>query len=44
VCVPWQVMDYDLFGGDDLIGATSIDLEDRWFDKIGWRKIGEDQK
>ena len=26
-----QVWDYDLFTGDDHIGSTFIDLEDRWF-------------
>lgn len=28
-----DVMDYDDIGGDELIGRTVIDLEDRWFDQ-----------
>lgn len=28
-----EVMDYDDIGGDELIGRTVIDLEDRWFDQ-----------
>lgn len=27
-----DVMDYDVFGRNELIGRTVIDLEDRWFD------------
>lgn len=38
VCLPpcldqIDVMDYDDIGGDELIGRTVIDLEDRWFDQ-----------
>ncbi|CAM9803430.1 unnamed protein product, partial [Hapterophycus canaliculatus] len=28
-----DVMDYDDIGGDELIGRTVVDLEDRWFDQ-----------
>lgn len=33
-----DVMDYDLLFGDDLIGSTSVDLEDRYF-LAEWRAI-----
>jgi len=33
--------DADLIGTDDLIGKTTIDLEDRWFDGR-WQKLGEE--
>jgi len=33
--------DADLIGSDDLIGKTTIDLEDRWFD-ARWQKLGEE--
>ncbi|GMI00136.1 hypothetical protein TrVE_jg577 [Triparma verrucosa] len=36
-----EVMDYDAFGSDDLIGKTVIDLEDRWFDDR-WKKLGSE--
>lgn len=36
-----QVYDKDLIGSDDLIGATVIDLEDRWFD-ARWQAWGEE--
>ncbi|CAN0467761.1 unnamed protein product, partial [Scytosiphon promiscuus] len=32
-------MDYDDIGGDELIGRTVIDLEDRWFDQR-WQVSG----
>ncbi|KAF0685797.1 Aste57867_22405 [Aphanomyces stellatus] len=35
--------DFDLIGGDDLIGSSSIDLEDRFFDK-NWQALGEEFK
>ena len=34
-----DVMDKDTIGSDDLIGSTTIDLEDRWFDKR-WQELG----
>ena len=37
-----DVMDKDTIGSDDLIGRTTIDLEDRWFD-TRWQELGEDQ-
>lgn len=36
-----SLMDHDFIGGDDLIGKTTIDLEDRWFD-ARWQKMGEE--
>jgi hypothetical protein len=36
-----QVMDYDFIGGDELIGKTVIDLEDRLFDDR-WKAMGKD--
>merc|ERR1711871_709362 len=36
-----SMMDKDHIGGDDLIGKTIIDLEDRWFDSR-WQDWGED--
>lgn len=35
-----DVMDYDDIFGDDLIGATVIDLEDRFFN-INWQTLDE---
>ncbi|KAJ8550633.1 hypothetical protein ON010_g10436 [Phytophthora cinnamomi] len=35
-----EAMDHDLIGGDDLIGKTMIDLEDRLFDKR-WQAMGK---
>ena len=34
-----QVMDKDEIGNDDLIGSTTIDLEDRWFSTT-WQQAG----
>eukprot|EP01034_Spumella_vulgaris_P027083 gene27083-33756_t len=34
-----EVMDKDTIGSDDLIGKTTIDLEDRWFDGR-WQNMG----
>ena len=38
-----QVYDHDIIGSDDLIGETTIDLEDRWFDEK-WQQIGEENR
>jgi len=39
-----ECMDYDAFGfGDDMIGKTVIDLEDRWFDEK-WRNLGKENQ
>jgi hypothetical protein len=38
-----DAMDYDAIGGDDHIGSTVIDLEDRWFNK-DYRALGEQFK
>ncbi|ETO84330.1 hypothetical protein F444_01744 [Phytophthora nicotianae P1976] len=35
-----EAMDHDLIGGDDLIGKTTIDLEDRLFDRR-WQAMGK---
>jgi hypothetical protein len=36
-----EVMDKDLIGADEVIGQTTIDLEDRWFDNR-WQSLGEE--
>ena len=36
-----DVMDKDMIGGDDLIGTTVIDLEDRFFEST-WQSLGEE--
>lgn len=33
-----KLYDYNLFGSDELIGQTIIDLEDRWFSR-GWHGL-----
>ncbi|CAM9992524.1 unnamed protein product [Ectocarpus sp. 6 AP-2014] len=38
-----DVMDYDDIGGDELIGRTVIDLEDRWFDQR-WQDMGMEHR
>jgi hypothetical protein len=38
-----SVMDKDDIGTDDTIGVTTIDLEDRWFDKR-WQDIGHSNR
>jgi hypothetical protein len=38
-----NVMDKDDIGSDDLIGSTTIDLEDRWFDKR-WQELGRENR
>ncbi|KAI9909986.1 hypothetical protein PsorP6_010790 [Peronosclerospora sorghi] len=35
-----EALDHDLIGGDDLIGKTTIDLEDRVFDRR-WQSLGQ---
>ncbi len=36
-----EIMDKDLIGSDDLIGKTTVDLEDRWFDSR-WQEWGNE--
>lgn len=38
-----EIMDKDLIGSDDLIGKTTIDLEDRWFDGR-WQEWGKENQ
>ena len=38
-----NVMDKDIIGTDDLIGKTTIDLEDRWFDGR-WQEWGKENR
>lgn len=38
-----SVMDKDIIGSDDLIGKTTIDLEDRWFDSR-WKAWGSENR
>lgn len=38
-----SVMDKDIIGTDDLIGKTTIDLEDRWFDGR-WQEWGKENR
>lgn len=38
-----RVMDHDDIGSDDVIGTTTIDLEDRWFD-ARWQEIGKENR
>jgi len=36
-----QIMDHDDIGHDELIGKTTIDLEDRWFNEK-WKELGKE--
>jgi hypothetical protein len=36
-----EVWDYDVFTANDLVGLTTIDLEDRWFDEK-WHDYGKE--
>ncbi|EQC29478.1 hypothetical protein SDRG_12726 [Saprolegnia diclina VS20] len=36
-----DAFDHDFIGGDDLIGSTTLDLEDRFFDK-NWQALGKE--